>query len=88
MHGRPVVLRDQDVARLKAAEYAVAHPGESVAKLPFTVGDKVMVVDGAFAERVAKIARLDDAEGIELLMDIFRRETTVWASATQIEAVN
>lgn len=72
------VLSANDLAEIRQCE-AVANFQDA-----YKIGDEVIVLDGPFAERVANINKLDDAERIELLMDIFGRKTTIFASASQI----
>ncbi len=79
--GRFKVLSAKDLSDIQQIE-VIANFKES-----YKIGDEVTVLDGPFAERVAKIEELDDAERIKLLMDIFGRETTIFASATQIAKV-
>jgi transcription antitermination factor NusG len=88
-NGQPVVLDEDDVGLLRKIEYTLAHPiAPAATLLPYKVGDRVMVVDGAFADRIGRIAELDDAERITLLMDIFGRKTRAFVSASQIVAAN
>ncbi len=75
------MLSNKDLADIRRVE-VVANFKDS-----YKLGDQVVVLDGPFAEFTAKIDELDDASRIRLLMDIFGRQTTIFASADQIAKV-
>jgi len=81
--GWPVTLSAVAIEKLRLIEYALAHPGEPI--LPFKVGDRVRLVEGAFQSLVAEVARIDSEQRIELLMDILGGRSSVFVKAFQIE---
>lgn len=81
-HGQYKLLSTKDLVDIRQAE-TIANYRDS-----YKVGDQVMILSGPFAERMAKIAELDDVDRIALLMDIFGRETRTFASVDQIAKAN
>lgn len=79
--GHYKVLSAKDLADIQRVE-VIANFRDS-----YKLGDEVTVLDGPFAELTARIEELDDATRIKLLMDIFGRQTTIFASADQIAKV-
>lgn len=83
VNGRHVVLRQCDVDLLRQAERVaaeLARPGSR-----YRVGDNVKYVEGPFADLIMKIVNLDDPGRIELLSDIFKGSSKLFASVDQIE---
>lgn len=81
--GRLAVLPEDEIWRIAEIEFKLMdqelNPPKKV--LPYKVGDRVRVTGGPFEGRYAKIETLDDNERIALLMDIFGRESRVYASS-------
>lgn len=88
INGRYAVLPDDEIERIAAKETELTNKilNPPPRELPYKVGDRVLVTDGAFADHYATIETLDDEERIALLMDIFGRETRVFASSLQLAA--
>lgn len=83
VNGRHVILRRQDVELLRQAERVAAElnlPGSR-----YKVGDPVKYVEGPFADLIMRIVNLDDPGRIELLSDIFKGSSKLFASVDQIE---
>lgn len=72
----------EDMAIIRGIEERLANP--DLPGLPYRIGDKVTILNGPFADRVVEIAKLDDVERIELLMDFLGQKTKIYASVTQI----
>lgn len=79
---RYAILDDVAIELIRKVEEALHNP--ELPGLPYKVGDKVRVVEGAFLDFVAEIAQLHDAARIELLMDLLGQKTKFFASAHQI----
>jgi len=88
INGRYAILPDGEIQRIAEKEegliHQILHPPPRT--LPYAVGDQVKVIDGPFGGWLATIETLDDEERISLLMDIFGRESRVFASHTQLAA--
>jgi transcription antitermination factor NusG len=81
-NGKHVTLSARDIALLRYIEEALAQA--VITGCEFKVGDKVRYAEGPLADIVLTIARLDDAERIELLSDLFKGSSTLFASARQL----
>lgn len=88
INGRYAVLPIGEIYRInaRAEELIDQILNPPPRELPFGIGDTVKVIDGAFSGWLAKIETLDDDERIALLMDIFGRQTRVYASWSQLAA--
>ena len=84
--GKPAVLRPHDVQKLIDAESDLKDA--PIQGLPYHVGDKVQITQGAFAGFTAEIARLDDEARIELLMELLGGRVKTHVTARQIEAID
>lgn len=82
--GKPAVLYDHELDTIRALEVALRNP--PIPGLPFKVGDQVRIVDGPFMDMVAEIARIDSADRITLLLDLFRGRRQAMATSRQIQA--
>lgn len=83
--GKPAVLKDADVERLRGAEEVLKEA--PIQGLAFRIGDAVRYLDGPFAGFAAQIIGLDDQHRIELLMDMLGARIKVHTSARHIEAI-
>jgi transcription antitermination factor NusG len=82
-NGAHVVLSAPDVELLRQAERVsaeLAQPGSV-----YKVGQKVRMIEGPLAELVMRIVRLDDAQRIELLCELFNGSSKQYASVDKIE---
>ncbi|MEH2508675.1 transcriptional antiterminator NusG [Nitrobacteraceae bacterium AZCC 1564] len=52
----------------------------------FEIGQRVDIVDGPFRSFWAKVQALDDKGRVQVLIDIFGRETPTWLDGGQVEA--
>ena len=77
-----VLLTGKAMAVVRHIEAAVNAPESR--GLPYRVGDKVRVIEGAFRDMVGKISRLDDAQRIEVLMNMVGGKARIMAAARQI----
>lgn len=84
--GKPAILQDVDVERLKGAEAALKDA--PIQGLPYKIGDQVRLLEGPFAGFAAEIVRLDDQARIELLMDMLGARVKIHTSARHIEAID
>jgi transcription antitermination factor NusG len=73
---RFLTLNDRDMGLIRTAEQKANR------HMQFEVGDRVRVIEGPFADRLAVIQRLDDESRIKLLLDIFGK---LYVSPNQIE---
>jgi transcription antitermination factor NusG len=83
INGQHVVLSRTDVEKLRQAERVCAEQAKPGSV--YGVGQDVRLVDGPFAGFAMKIAKLDDAARIELLSDLFKGSSRLYASVDQIE---
>lgn len=79
---RPAVVNTVDMAKLKGLDLALQNPESH--GLPYQIGDQVKILDGPFMDFVAKVSKLDDADRIELLMDILGGNAKTHVTASQI----
>jgi len=86
---RLAVLPAGEIDRIAEAERRLIHQilNPPPRELPYQVGDPVRVTGGAFAGFYANIETLDDEERIALLMDIFGRQTRIFASHEHLAAI-
>ena len=77
-----VLLSGEAVDMVRHIEASVNDPQSR--GLPYRVGDRVRVIEGAFRDMVGKISRLDDAQRIELLMGMLGGQARIRVAARQI----
>lgn len=84
--GKLAVLPDEEFWRIAEIELRridqMLNPPKR--QFPYKVGDRIKVTGGAFAGYYAKIEELDGDERVALLMNIFGRESRVYASHEQL----
>jgi len=75
---RPKVLSDAELKGIQDVEIVANY------KEKYRIGDEILILNGPFADTIANIEELDDAERIKVLMDIFGRKVPVTLHVNQI----
>jgi transcription termination/antitermination protein NusG len=89
----PVWVADRLIEQIRANEVDGAVPGKTIARIVFSPGDNVRVIDGPFAQFPGVVERgldktlaeLDPEDRIKVAVNIFGRATPVDLELTQVE---
>lgn len=93
MDGYVRVASDADVARMEAAEaseyakYLISISPKAKVRTDLEVGEHIRITEGPFAHFSAQIAQLDGRGRVEVLLNMFGRETPTWLDGAILEKV-
>jgi transcriptional antiterminator RfaH len=79
MDNSPATISDDDVIHIREVEGAL-----KLSPLPYKVGDKVRFTEGPFSDQIGHIAKMDDAQRIEVLLSMLGGQARVVVGSDRI----